>query len=76
MADDEDGDGRFERLIAATEAQTNAINRLVQVLSKKHASNDQSRRTRMRRTVTAERPIAVTPMVEAAVERALKRVGK
>jgi hypothetical protein len=70
-----ESDDRLERLIAAQEAQTNAINRLVQTLEGKHKRTEQSRRTRMRRAVV-DKPITVTPIVEAAVKRALARVSR
>lgn len=65
---------RFERLIRAIEAQTNAINRLVQVMEhKRSATTTKARSARQRRVVIAERPVNVTPAVEAAVNLALAR---
>lgn len=65
-------DDRLERLIAAQEAQTNAVNRLVQLLERGYRAREQVR-SRTRRVV-ADKPIVVTPMVEAAVKRALARI--
>jgi hypothetical protein len=65
---------RFERLIRAIEAQTNAINRLVQVIERKHSAA--TKKTRQRRVIVPpDRPIKITPLVEATVARALARHG-
>jgi hypothetical protein len=66
---------RLERLIAAMESQANAINRLVQTLEGKKKRRTDAAATRMRRTVV-DKPITVTPVVEAAVKRALARVSR
>jgi hypothetical protein len=68
-----ENDDRLERLISAIEAQTNAINRMVQVSEGKQKRSTDARRNRMRRVVV-DKPITVTPVVQAAVKRALARV--
>lgn len=68
-----DGDERLERLIAAIESQANAVNRLVQVLEKK--SKKEPRAPRLRKA-SVDRPLVVTPLVQAAVSRALAKARK
>ena len=71
-------DEQLERLIAAQEANTNAMLRLVRFLE------DEQRRKlnakapgRSRRTVKpTNRPVDVTPLVEAKVRRALAELGE
>jgi len=67
-------EARFERLITAIEKQTNALNRLIQVLENKRQKKATGTATRLRRAVT-DKPIVTTPAVRAAVERALRRAG-
>lgn len=74
MADRDSAD-RTDRLIAAVEAQTNAIGRLVQSLEASQKKSKRAAVGRLRRAVLDE-PIVVTPIVEAAVNRALARVKK
>ena len=74
MAADNDNDRRIERLIAAQEAQTNALNRLIQLLENKRVRGEKGKATRMR-NVSAAKPIAVSPLVRASVDRALKKAG-
>jgi len=66
---------QFERLIAAIEANTNAQTRLVQELAGKRARKGETRAQRQRR-LTLDKPITVTPIVAASVDRALARVGR
>lgn len=63
---------RIERLIAAQEAAANAMNRLVQVLEDKRKRRET--RAPKQRRVVLDKPIEVTPLVEATVRRALARV--
>ena len=74
MADRDTAD-RTDRLIAAVEAQTNAIGRLVQTLEATHEKSTRAAVGRLQRAVL-DKPIVVTPMVEAAVKRALARIKK
>ena len=69
---------RIDRLIAAQEAQTNMLGRLIQVLQDERARKRQaSAAGKARRPVLqATKPIKVTPMVEAQVKRALARLAK
>ena len=69
-----DGDAaRLERLITVVEVQTNMLGRLIGLLEPKRRSDGTA--TRQRRT-SADRPIKVTPLVQAAVKRALARVHR
>lgn len=68
-----DEDERQERLIAALETQANAISRLVQVLEGK--TEVRMKRQRQRAFPPTPRVIETNPIVNAAVERALARVG-
>ncbi len=70
-----DGDERLDRLSAAIESQVNVVNRLVQTLEAKQKSGKSAKAARLQRAVL-DRPIVITPMVEAAVKRALARVRK
>ena len=63
---------RLDRLITAVERMTNMLGRLIGALETKHVPRAT---TRMRR-VPADKPITVTPLVEAAVKRALARVRR
>ena len=65
---------RMDRLITVIESQTNAINRLVQVIEDKRRSRAKGVDTRMRRTAP-NKVIAATPLVQAAVDRALRKAG-
>jgi hypothetical protein len=66
---------RFERLIAAIESNTNANARLLQELQGKRARKRESRAARQRR-VALDKPVVVTPLVEAAARRALERMRR
>lgn len=70
-----DGEERLDRLIAAIESQVNVVNRLVQTLEAKQKRGKSAAATRLQRAVL-DRPIVVTPMVEAAVKRAFARMRK
>ena len=75
MANEALTDERLERLIAAQEATTNAIVRLVQVLEGRRAKRLETKAARSRRRPVADAPIAITPAVSAQVNRALARLG-
>lgn len=72
MAEDPDDDLRFDRLITALESQANAVNRLVQVLEHKTKRSTRPRAARLRQPAL-DKPIMVTPLVQAAVKRALAK---
>jgi hypothetical protein len=74
-SEDQENDQRLDRLIAAMESQANAINRLVQTLEGKKKRRTDAAATRRRRAVI-DKPITITPMVEAAVKRTLARVSR
>jgi hypothetical protein len=74
-SEDRENDQRLDRLISAMESQANAINRLVQTLEGKRKRRTDAAATRMRRAVV-DKPITITPLVEAAVKRTLARVGR
>jgi hypothetical protein len=62
---------RIDRLVAAQEAQTNALTRLLQVMQEAQAK----KRSKAKRPVLAK-PIETSPMVQAQVKRALARYGR
>lgn len=66
---------RIERLIAAIESNTNTSTRLLQELLGKRARKREPTAARQRR-VALDKPIVVTPLVEAAAKRALERVRR
>lgn len=66
---------RLERLIRALEVQTNLLGRLVALEEAKRTRQVSGRATRTRR-VADDKPIPVTPIVAAAVRRALARVNR
>jgi hypothetical protein len=66
---------RLDRLISAVEAQTNTLSRLVRVLEPKTKKHDGAANVRMRRA-PLDRPIVVTPIVQAAVKRALAKLNR
>jgi hypothetical protein len=66
---------RLDRLIAVMESLVNVVSRLVQTLEGKQRKRESVRGTRLPRAVL-DKPIVVTPMVEAAVKRALARVRR
>jgi hypothetical protein len=74
--DDAENNRRMERLIAAMEAQANAVNRLVQALTHKQAKSVEQKRAAPLRRVPLDAPIVVTPIVEAAVKRALAKARR
>ena len=63
---------RLDRLISAVEAQTNILSRLVRLLEPKTKRRDDAASVRLRRA-PLDKPIAVTPIVQAAVNRALAK---
>lgn len=63
---------RVDRLIAVLETVANLLTRS---LSQSGSARQQRPSTRMRR-VPADKPLVVTPMVQAAVKRALARVKR
>lgn len=65
---------RLERLLTALEALTNMLARLVGVFEASVSRNG-ARSARSRR-IAPEKPISVTPVVQAAVKRALARIGR
>lgn len=65
---------RIERLIRAIDAQTNMLARVVGLFETKARTKAQPS-ARLRR-VPADRPIKVTPIVQAAVKRALARIQR
>lgn len=71
MALDDHG-SRLDRLISAVEAQTNALARLVRLLEPKTKRSEDAASVRLRRAPLDE-PIVVTPIVQAAVNRALAK---
>jgi hypothetical protein len=77
--DNDSIEARLDRLITAQEAQTNMLGRLVQLmLEEKRRKLEAKAPSRSRRAtpVTPESKIAVTPLVQARVKRALARLGK
>ncbi|MEY4512382.1 MAG: hypothetical protein RLZZ450_4504 [Pseudomonadota bacterium] len=70
-----DGNDRLERLVAALESLVNAVNRLVQMLEAKQKRSKDASASRLQRPVL-HKPIVVTPIVEAAVKRALARLTR
>jgi hypothetical protein len=71
----DDHDSRVERLINAIEAQTNMIGRLVRLLEPKAKAEPKPGRVASRR-VPLDRPIAVSPIVQAAAKRALAKLNR
>lgn len=67
MTIDED---RIERLISASEAQTNALTRLVQALEERR-SGKVARSSRVSRTL--DRPVVVDDVAAAAARQAIAR---
>lgn len=65
---------RIDRLITAIEAQTNMLARVVGLFETKARTKAQPS-ARLRR-VPADRSIKVTPIVQAAVKRALARIQR
>lgn len=65
---------RLERLIAALETAANAIMRLVQALERKKKPAEV--RAPRARPAVLERTIKATPLINAAVNRALARLPK
>lgn len=66
---------RLDRLISAVEAQTNALSRLVRLLEPKTKRRDDAASARVRRA-PLDQPIVVTPIVQAAVKRALAKLNR
>lgn len=65
---------RLERLIAALEASANASNRLAQELSDKRRRSKGASAVKLRRAVKrSTKPIELTPLARAQVDRALAR---
>jgi hypothetical protein len=62
-----------DRLVFAVEAQTNMLARLV-ALYESHGARGPSASSKRSRRVADSKPITMTPLVEAAVRRALQRV--
>lgn len=63
---------RLERLIAAQEAQTNMLGRLVQVLERQAQRRKAVRDGKVRRV--PQRTVEVTPRADAIATRALARI--
>lgn len=66
-------DERIERLIAASEAAANAMNRLCQEISNDRVAKKSKRPMRMRQTI--EVPAKVTAKAARDAERALEKLG-
>jgi hypothetical protein len=64
---------RLDRLVSAVEAQTNVLSRLVRLLEPNTKRREAS--VRLRRA-PLDKPIVVTPIVQAAVKRALAKLNR
>jgi hypothetical protein len=74
MALDDHG-SRLDRLISAIEALTNEVARLVRLQGPKTKRREDAANVRLRRA-PLDQPIVVTPIVEAAVKRALAKLNR
>lgn len=74
MALDDHG-SRLDRLISAVEAQTNALSRLLRLLEPNTKRRDDGASVRLRRA-QLDKPIVATPIVQAAVKRALAKLNR
>jgi hypothetical protein len=67
---------RIDRLVAAQEAQTNALTKLLQVM-RDEQDRKRTRKNKARRPVIEKAPrVEATPMVKAQVARALARFAR
>ena len=74
MAPDEHAT-RLDRLITAIDALTNMLGRLIRLLELGNKRSERTASTRMR-GASPDQPIVVTPIVQAAVRRALAKLGR